>query len=66
LKELARTMTKKKLMKLMNLLITVDHSFYTTLPFTPVSLAVADVIGHGLSIDSRGVCIYETINLTRI
>jgi hypothetical protein len=38
-KDLALAMGKKKLMKLTNLFVTVDHSFYTTLPFNPVSLA---------------------------
>jgi hypothetical protein len=39
LKELALGMAKMKLMKLKNLFVTVDHSFYPALPFTPFSLA---------------------------
>jgi hypothetical protein len=52
LKELALAMAKKKLMKLMNVFVTVDHSFYTTLPYS--NFPGSDVIGRELSSDSRG------------
>jgi hypothetical protein len=34
LKEVALAMAKKKLMKLMNVFVTVDYLFYTTLPYS--------------------------------
>jgi hypothetical protein len=55
LKELALAMAKKKLMKLMNLFVTVDHSFYTTLPFTPqFPFQRCDWAWATVSSDSRG------------